>query len=104
MRQGFAGLLWSKQFYHSRREDLAGGRSRPRHRLRPRGSLDGNADSQHLSPTWSPCPTSGISRDAAWDLAFHCVPLALVDPSLPRNTRADAARVVHAPERATARL
>ena len=29
MRQAFAGLLWSKQFYHYVVQRLAGGRSRP---------------------------------------------------------------------------
>jgi hypothetical protein len=28
MRQGFAGMLWSKQFYQLRNQGLAGGRSR----------------------------------------------------------------------------
>ena len=42
---------------------------------------------------------------AAWDLAFHCVPLALVDRRLREGAaRADAARVVHAPERAASGL
>ena len=37
---------------------------------------------------------------AAWDLAFHCVPLALVDPDFAKEQLAPAAaRVVHAPER-----
>ena len=40
---------------------------------------------------------------AAWDLAFHCVPLALVDSEFAKDQLvADAARVVHAPERAAA--
>ena len=42
---------------------------------------------------------------AAWDLAFHCVPLALVDPRFRQAAaRAAAARVVHAPERPAAGL
>ena len=40
---------------------------------------------------------------AAWDLAFHCVPLALVDPEFAKEQLdAAAARVVHAPQRAVA--
>ena len=42
---------------------------------------------------------------AAWDLAFHCVTFALIDPGL-RQGAADPAdaRMVHAPERPAARL
>jgi hypothetical protein len=37
---------------------------------------------------------------AAWDLAFHCVPLALVDPEFAKEQLVLlTARVVHAPER-----
>ena len=40
---------------------------------------------------------------AAWDLAFHCVPLALVDSRFRQGAAgADAARVVHASQRAAA--
>ena len=42
---------------------------------------------------------------AAWDLAFHCVPLALVDPDFAKAPAAAAdPRVVHAPERPAAGL
>ena len=38
---------------------------------------------------------------AAWDLAFHCVAIARVDPRLRQGAAAAAAaRVVHAPQRA----
>ena len=37
---------------------------------------------------------------AAWDLAFHCIPLALVDSDFAKDQLiSDAARMVHAPER-----
>ena len=37
---------------------------------------------------------------AAWDLAFHTIPLAMIDPRVRQGSaRAAAARVVHAPER-----
>ena len=42
---------------------------------------------------------------AAWDLAFHCIPLALVDPTFAKEQLdPDAARVVHASERTNSRL
>ena len=38
---------------------------------------------------------------AAWDLAFHCVTLAHIDPDFAKSQLVLAApRVVHAPERA----
>ena len=42
---------------------------------------------------------------AAWDLAFHCIALAQVDPDFAKDQLAAAdPRVVHAPERAAAGL
>ena len=42
---------------------------------------------------------------AAWDLAFHCVPLALVDPEFAKEQLVLLhARVVHASQRAAAGL
>ena len=42
---------------------------------------------------------------AAWDLAFHCLPLALVDAEFAKQQLDSAdARVVHAPQRPVARL
>ena len=80
-RQGYAGLLWSKQFYHYViREWLNGDPGQPpppgeRHHGR-------NAEWQHL-----------FNRDiismpdkweypwfAAWDLAFHMIPFSKIDP------------------------
>ena len=36
---------------------------------------------------------------AAWDLAFHCIPLAISTPILPKTNCADGAGMVHASER-----
>ena len=48
---------------------------------RPNASRDATTSgSISTTPTSSRCPTSGIPVYAAWDLAFHCIPLALVDP------------------------
>ncbi|MBI3786513.1 MAG: glucosidase, partial [Deltaproteobacteria bacterium] len=80
MRQSFAGLLWSKQFYHLDvarwlRGDPAGPEP-PRERLHGRNSQWGhlyNADVISMPDKWE------YPWYAAWDLAFHCVPLALID-------------------------
>ncbi len=80
--QAYAGLLWSKQFYHYRVETwLAGDPLLPL--AQPVANGRRNRDWKHL-----------FARDvismpdkweypwfAAWDLAFHAVPFARVDPA-----------------------
>ncbi|MCC7214538.1 MAG: glucosidase [Nitrospira sp.] len=81
-RQAFAGLLWSKQFYHYDvnrwlKGDPAG-QAPPRDRLHGRNSDWThlyNADVISMPDKWE------YPWYAAWDLAFHCIPLALVDPT-----------------------
>jgi hypothetical protein len=86
IRQAYAGLLWSKQFYHYIVKDwIEGDPSQP-----PPPSIRGagrNHDWIHL-----------FSRDvlsmpdkweypwfAAWDLAFHMIPFANVDPEFAKE-------------------
>jgi hypothetical protein len=79
-RQALAGMIWSKQFYHFNvRKWLHGDPSQP---SPPSERKHGrNADWQHLNNAdiismpdkWE------YPWYAAWDLAFHCIPLALVD-------------------------
>jgi hypothetical protein len=85
-RQAFAGLLWSKQFYHYDvgrwlRGDPAGP-DPPRERLRGR-----NADWTHLynADVISMPDKWEYPWFAAWDLAFHAIPLALVDPEFAKQ-------------------
>lgn len=80
-RQGYAGLLWSKQFYHYVVRDwLTGDPNSPEPPAARR--VGRNSEWHHI-----------YSRDilsmpdkweypwfAAWDLAFHMIPLARVDP------------------------
>ena len=80
MRQALAGVLWSKQYYHYVVRDwLAGDPAQPQP---PPDRLGGrnrewphlyNADVISMPDKWE------YPWYAAWDLAFHCVPLALVD-------------------------
>jgi hypothetical protein len=81
VRQAYAGLLWSKQFYHYIVRDWLEGD--PQQPPPPARRLTGrNADWPHL-----------YNRDvismpdkweypwyAAWDLAFHMIPFAQIDP------------------------
>jgi hypothetical protein len=80
-RQAFAGLLWTKQFYHL---DLARwlrgdpeGIVPPRERLRGRNHRWThlyNEDVLSMPDKWE------YPWYAAWDLAFHSIPFALIDP------------------------
>ncbi|MEM9266603.1 MAG: glucosidase [Cyanobacteria bacterium P01_F01_bin.13] len=83
-RQAFAGLLWSKQYY---RFDitrwLEGDPTMPkpnqgRSRNRQWPHLDAD-DIISMPDKWE------YPWFAAWDLAFHCIPLALVDPEFAKN-------------------
>ena len=85
-RQAWAGMIWSKQFYH-----LEVGRwltgdpnqpAPPAQRMAGRNSdwphLN-NADIISMPDKWE------YPWYAAWDLAFHCVPLAMIDPQFAKN-------------------
>jgi hypothetical protein len=85
-RQAFAGLLWSKQFYnYVVRDWLQGDLGQPippRERKKGRNSAWGhlyNADVISMPDKWE------YPWYAAWDLAFHCVSLALVDPEFAKE-------------------
>jgi hypothetical protein len=85
-RQAYAGLLWSKQFYHYVIEDwLQGDPEQPPPPQSRKGGR--NADWPHV-----------FNRDvismpdkweypwyAAWDLAFHMIPFAAVDPQFSKE-------------------
>jgi hypothetical protein len=80
MRQAFAGTLWSKQFYHYVIKDWLegdpGNPSPPPERLSGRNhdwTHLYNADVISMPDKWE------YPWYAAWDLAFHCIPLALLD-------------------------
>src|SRR5208282_6078669 len=81
MRQAFAGLLWSKQFYHfDIRNWLDGDPAGP---PPPPERLEGrNKDWTHLynDDVMSMPDKWEYPWYAAWDLGFHCIALALVDP------------------------
>ena len=80
MRQALAGMLWSKQFYHYVVRDWLKGD--PGHPPPPQSRKSGrNADWGHLfnADVISMPDKWEYPWFAAWDLAFHCIPLALVD-------------------------
>ena len=85
-RQAYAGLLWSKQFYHYVVKDwLEGDPEQPA--APTERKLGRNSDWPHL-----------FARDvismpdkweypwfAAWDLAFHMIPMARIDPAFAKG-------------------
>lgn len=86
-RQAFAGMLWTKQLYHiDIPEWLNGdeGQPAPPENRRKFGrnhewpTLNNN-DIISMPDKWE------YPWYAAWDLAFHCVPLAMIDPEFAKN-------------------
>lgn len=80
-RQAFAGMLWSKQFYHYVIHDWLNGD--PAEPPPPQERKEGrnhewvhlfNDDILSMPDKWE------YPWFAAWDLAFHLIPLAMIDP------------------------
>jgi Glycosyl hydrolase family 63 C-terminal domain len=83
-RQAFAGLIWSKQFYHFDVDIwLKGDPAQPA----PPPGRTRNADWRHLhtSEILSMPDVWEYPWFAAWDLAFHTIPLSLVDPTFAKR-------------------
>ncbi len=85
-RQAFAGLLWSKQFYYYDVDmwlngDPAGPPPPETHKFGRNAEWRhlNNAEIISMPDTWE------YPWYAAWDLAFHCIPLALVDPDFAKK-------------------
>ena len=87
MRQAFAGLLWTKQYYHYVVRDWLNGDpaepAPPKERKSGRNHAWGhiyNTDIISMPDKWE------YPWYAAWDLAFHCVSLAMIDPAMPKSS------------------
>jgi hypothetical protein len=85
-RQSIAGLLWSKQYYSYDVERWLRGDpgqpGPPEERRTGRNSGWGhlyNSEVLSMPDKWE------YPWYAAWDLAFHCIPLALVDPAFAKQ-------------------
>jgi hypothetical protein len=85
MRQALASMLWSKQFYHYVvKQWLEGDPGNPPPPERRNGRNHEwthmhNGDVISMPDKWE------YPWYAAWDLAFHCIPLALVDPDFAKE-------------------
>jgi hypothetical protein len=85
-RQALAGMIWSKQlYYYDVREWLQGDPAQP---APPAGRRCGrnshwthlnNANVLSMPDKWE------YPWYAAWDLAFHCIPFALIDPEFAKR-------------------
>jgi hypothetical protein len=85
-RQALAGMLWTKQFFHYNVEQwLDGDPAQPpppperRHGRNHQWAHLNNADIISMPDKWE------YPWYAAWDLAFHCIPLALLDPEFAKQ-------------------
>jgi hypothetical protein len=83
-RQALAGMVWSKQFYnYDVRAWARGDETQPK----PAATRTRNADWDHLvnDDVISMPDKWEYPWYAAWDLAFHCLPLALIDPDFAKQ-------------------
>lgn len=85
-RQAYAGMIWSKQFfYFDASQWLTGDPAQPPpppERLNGRNSQWthlNHADILSMPDKWE------YPWYAAWDLAFHCIPLAQIDPEFAKS-------------------
>ncbi len=85
-RQALAGMLWSKQYYHydvSRWMQGDPGHPEPpperKHGRNSQWMHLNNSDIISMPDKWE------YPWYAAWDLAFHCIPLAIVDPEFAKR-------------------
>jgi len=83
MRQSYAGMLWSKQFITTTLQ--RGLEAIPA----PCAAADGEKAATRIDPPLQRRhhlhAISGYPWYAAWDLAFHCITLALVDPDFAKE-------------------
>lgn len=80
-RQSYAGLIWSKQFYHFVVEDwVAGDPEQPKPPPGRAGIRNGDWPHLFSRDVLSMPDTWEYPWFAAWDLAFHMLPFAHVEP------------------------
>jgi Glycosyl hydrolase family 63 C-terminal domain len=86
IRQGYAGLLWSKQFYHYIIADwLAGDPTQPPPPEQRRAGRNREWEHVYTRDIISMPDKWEYPWFAAWDLAFHMIPMASVDPDFAKQ-------------------
>jgi len=93
-RQALAGMIWSKQYYfYDIPKWLDGDPAQPRPPQSRQGGRNAgwrhlnNRDILSMPDKWE------YPWYAAWDLAFHCIPFALIDPDFAKKQLLTLARV-----------
>ena len=85
-RQAFAGLLWSKQFYKYDIERWVEG---DEHTIKPpeerRSGRNAEWKQLKIADVLSMPDKWEYPWFAAWDLCFHCIPMAMIDPVFAKN-------------------
>ncbi len=85
-REGYAGLLWTKQFYYYIVDDwLKGDRRTPKPPDSRKYGRNSNWDHFHARDILSMPDKWEYPWFAAWDSAFHMVPFAAIDPEFAKN-------------------
>jgi hypothetical protein len=86
IRQGYAGLLWSKQFYHYIIADwLAGDPTQPPPPQERRAGRNWEWKHVYTRDIISMPDKWEYPWFAAWDLAFHMIPMASIDPDFAKQ-------------------
>lgn len=85
-RQAFAGMLWSKQFYYYDVEEwINGDKGQPKPPAQRKEGRNkdwlhlNNADIISMPDKWE------YPWYATWDLAFHCISFAIIDPEFAKK-------------------
>ncbi len=80
-RQAFAGMLWCKQYYHYIVDTwLQGDSAAPQPPLERRHGRNREWFHLYTDDILSMCDKWEYPWFAAWDLAFHCITFAMIDP------------------------
>ena len=86
MRQAFAGMIWSKQYYgYDVRRWLLGDPAQPPPPASRRRGRNREWTHLYAGDVLSMPDTWEFPWFAAWDLAFHCVVFALIDPQFAKD-------------------
>jgi hypothetical protein len=85
-RQAYAGLIWSRQFYHYDVETwLNGDPNLPPPPVSHRMGRNSTWKTADMRDVLSMPDTWEYPWFAAWDLAFHCIPFAQIDPDFAKH-------------------
>ncbi|KFY15193.1 hypothetical protein V491_05743 [Pseudogymnoascus sp. VKM F-3775] len=85
-RQALSGMMWTKQFYHFIWDQWANGDpSSPPPPAERKAVRNTQWKHMHLDDILSMPDSWEYPFFAAWDSAFHCIPLAMIDPDFAKK-------------------